>query len=377
MIVLVFILFISSYILARNLRNRNILFLGMVLVLFSLYAITHYAVNSADYNFLKTVLYNHLTPLYLLAGPCYLFFIKFTLSSKAKFKGRDVFHLLPFLIQLVAISAYIILPWDEKYRLVNSIYWKPTIQADIEVNLFFNSTFNHNFRLSHILLYIIWSISLVLKRRKYNANHYRKKTGTLLKLSLILLSIVLCYYIHVLLIVFKGTYHTNLIQIIIYIDIILLLLLIIQFAKFPELYLSDKKIKPSYLDASPFSKSKALKPEITIKADDEEKIRLRIEQLKKNKKFFVNPKNNFQNFSEHIKYPDHIIRHYLKAHNTSYNDLKNKVRIEVAKELLQETKLKYNLDYIAEKSGFNSRSNFYSIFKKYEKCTPRNYLDKI
>lgn len=133
-------------------------------------------------------------------------------------------------------------------------------------------------------------------------------------------------------------------------------------------------MKSSYLVASPFIEQSDSFNNLTISKKNIEIIQDRIQKLVDQRTFFIDPKNNFQEFSNQIRYPDYIIRHVLKSKGTSYIDLKNNVRISVAKELLNKTKLTYNLDYIAEKSGFNSRSNFYNIFKKYEKCTPGEYL---
>ena len=63
-------------------------------------------------------------------------------------------------------------------------------------------------------------------------------------------SVVVLYYVHILLILTNGTYHSFLIKIIINIDIFLLFLLVLEFIKAPELYLSLKKMQGTPIQLS-------------------------------------------------------------------------------------------------------------------------------
>ena len=357
----------SIYIFIKNHNHKNIKFLSTTISLFVIYAIAHNAVNSEGYNILKTVLFNHLTPLYLLAGPSFYFFIKTSVENNFNFKRRDLIHLIPFIIQCIGISEYMALPWTEKIDLVTNFYLNPESQSEIITNIFFAPEANYIIRFFHIMAYFSFSFFTLMK--KENSGMIK----TLKRVTLILVTILILYYIHILLIITKGVYNTFLIKSIITIDVILLFVLILEFLGSPELYLNSQIIRNKYLKESPYIKKTDV---ISINETDRKELNRRIKQLKRNSSFFLNSKNNFRNFATTINYPDHIIREYLKSKNTSFIDIKNKVRLSVAKNILNETKLTYNLDYIAEKSGFNSRSNFYSIFKKYEKCTPRGYLNK-
>ena len=372
--ILFLIIIFSFYVFIKNIKNTKLLFLSITLLTFSIYAIAHLSVNSEGYSFLKTLLYNHLTPFYLLAGPSYYFFVRMSLDSEFNLSYKNSIHLLPFAIQLVGIVPYILIPWEEKYRLVNAIFLNPELQNGLNTNTFFPPLFNYFLRLFHLLFYIIWAMILLKKNNIETVEANSKKIKTLFRISLIFIGIIIFYYLHIGLILYSGSFTSRGVNIIIYIDLILLVLLLTQFIKHPELYIHKKKMKSSYLVASPFIEQSDSFNNLTISKKNIEIIQDRIQKLVDQRTFFIDPKNNFQEFSNQIRYPDYIIRHVLKSKGTSYIDLKNNVRISVAKELLNKTKLTYNLDYIAEKSGFNSRSNFYNIFKKHEKCTPREYL---
>lgn len=359
-------LIFAIYIFVKNHKRLNVRLLTTSLSIFIIYAIAHNAVNSEEYTLLKTLLFNHFTPFYLLAGPSFYFFIKSTIDKNFKLKKSDLLHLIPFIIQIIGISEYSIMPWDKKVDLVTNFFLNPEMQSKIKVNIFFASETNYIIRFFHLITYFIGSLILL-------KNETNKKTKTLKRVTIIIISMIVLYYIHILLILSNGIYNSIFIKVIINLDILLLFALVLEFIKAPELYLNSKKIKKAHLVESPYVKDSKNN---FLNDSDREAIAEKIDQIKQDEAFFINPKNNFRDFASLINFPNHLIRAYLKTEETSYIDIKNKIRLTFAKRVLQKTKLTYNLDYVAEKSGFNSRSNFYTIFKKYEKCTPREYLKK-
>ena len=124
-------------------KNIKLTFLSFSLVIFSIYAIAHFKVNSGGYSILKKFSYNHFTPLHLLAGPSYYYFIRTSLDPKYRFSYKSLLHLLPFIIQVIGIIPYTLTPWDDKYILVNKIFLNPEIQNELNTNTFFSSIFNY------------------------------------------------------------------------------------------------------------------------------------------------------------------------------------------------------------------------------------------
>ena len=58
-------------------------------------------------------------------------------------------------------------------------------------------------------------------------------------------------------------------------------------------------------------------------------------------------------------------RNYLSDENQSFSDLKKRIRIRYAKQLIQEGYLKsYTIDSLAETIGYSSRTSFYSSYKE-------------
>jgi len=55
----------------------------------------------------------------------------------------------------------------------------------------------------------------------------------------------------------------------------------------------------------------------------------------------------------------------LSDENQSFSDLKKRIRIRYAKQLIQEGYLKsYTIDSLAETIGYSSRTSFYSSYKE-------------
>ena len=98
--------------------------------------------------------------------------------------------------------------------------------------------------------------------------------------------------------------------------------------------------------------------------------------MKKNSDLLIDPDTNFDVFANEINENKYHIRLYLKYNGLSFIKLKNEIRVkEAIKYLESEDRLK--LDYISKKSGFNSPSNFYKIFKNITGFTPSEYENKL
>ena len=69
-----------------------------------------------------------------------------------------------------------------------------------------------------------------------------------------------------------------------------------------------------------------------------------------------------------------LIKKY--AGSVNLNEYINRLRLEHAVRLLRDNRV-YTVDYIAEASGFNSRSTFYRVFQNIYGMTPSQYLDTL
>lgn len=237
-------------------------------------------------------------------------------------------------------------------------------------NLFFTTAFVYFFRSAHFIIYLVISLFFIAKEEKRQKFTDLKRLDTLKRISWALISLTVVYSIHLILEAYGNDYRDWLINLVIVTDFILFTILFVEQAQYPELLYNSKKFRRRYLRESPFiiaqSKEEYLPKEIYQAID------AKTHTLTRDKKFFSNPQSNFDSFARAIGQSKYHIRSYLKMKKTSFMTLKNQSRIEKAKELLKSQR-HYKIEYIPQKSGFDSLSNFFKIFKKSIKCTPDEY----
>ena len=84
---------------------------------------------------------------------------------------------------------------------------------------------------------------------------------------------------------------------------------------------------------------------------------------------------SFGRVSEHLHMSESSLRRRLQAENTSYQNLKDEVRCQVAIEKLLHEDVK--VADLAEYLGFTEPSSFVRSFKAWTGETPRSYRDKM
>ncbi len=95
--------------------------------------------------------------------------------------------------------------------------------------------------------------------------------------------------------------------------------------------------------------------------------------LIKDKKLFLNPNLTLDETANELKISKHILSQYLNERlGKSFTNFINEYRIEKAKELLQSPN-NYTIEGLGYDSGFNSKSSFFSTFKKITGKTPSEY----
>jgi len=357
------------YLFIKNIKNPLLAFLYLAILTILFHAIAHLSINNQGFLYVAVALFVHATPLYLLAGPSYFMFIRYSLHNH-KIKWTDGLHLIPFFIQLVAITPYLMTPLDEKLIIVQSIINEPSLQKTMSFNLFFSTEFGYFFRSAHFLTYLIFGLNTIRKEERKPRITEKKRFEALKRISWVLIFLILVYSFHIILVAYSDNYRDWLINLAILTDFILFTVLFAELARHPELLYNSKKLRRGYLKESPFisaGKSQEQLPKEIYQAID-----AKIHALAHDKKFFSNPQSNFDSFARAIGQSKYHIRSYLKMKNTSFMAMKNKSRIQMAQELLKSQR-HYKIEYIAQKSGFDSLSNFFKIFKKSNNCTPDEY----
>ncbi len=91
------------------------------------------------------------------------------------------------------------------------------------------------------------------------------------------------------------------------------------------------------------------------------------------KELFLNPNFNLEEAAKELKVTKHILSQYVnEVLGKSFSNLIKEYRIEKAKRLL-ETEKNYTIESLGYDSGFNSKSTFFTAFKKITGQTPSEY----
>ncbi len=130
-----------------------------------------------------------------------------------------------------------------------------------------------------------------------------------------------------------------------------------------------------YVKSQPETKGFSIIPMKTVKWNTKPEEAEKIISLMETEKPYLNPDLDLTRLSEHLKMnpkvTSHIINQDLK---TNFYEFVNTYRVEEFKKRLQdEDSNKFSLLGLAYECGFNSKSTFNYIFKKYTGQTPREY----
>lgn len=114
----------------------------------------------------------------------------------------------------------------------------------------------------------------------------------------------------------------------------------------------------------------------TIENSGESKTELRILEIFKEKRLFLDPELTLQEASDELLVPKYRLTQLIKAggyHN--FYAFVNEHRINFSKELLINLPNNLSMDSVVAESGFQSRSTFYRVFKETTGLTPKEYKE--
>ncbi len=121
----------------------------------------------------SVIFVNHFTPVYFLTGPALYFYVKSIVEGGVSLKKEHLLHLIPFLIQLIAISGYLFTPVQQKTEILTFLLEDPQNAIHIKFNFFFNPAGNFAFRLLSVFVYIgLSAYTLIVNRHQFKS--YRR-----------------------------------------------------------------------------------------------------------------------------------------------------------------------------------------------------------
>jgi AraC-like DNA-binding protein len=117
-------------------------------------------------------------------------------------------------------------------------------------------------------------------------------------------------------------------------------------------------------------------PTPTISDEIKQELASTITRLMDEEKLFKDSTITLMDLATRCNVPKYILTLYLnQCYGKTFPDFINWYRIEETKEMLAiPENQKYNIEVIAQRCGFKSRSAFYTAFKKQTGCTPVQFL---
>lgn len=266
----------------------------------------------------------------ILIGPfLYLYLKMYTTKNKVNWK----INVIPFLVGITILG--IVYPYVE-HRAV----WKKWIVEGIYIQWFIYILLSFKFvrpiiekikakkNLKNIdfwLLNVYFGVTLIWSA--YKIGKYTSYIVGALSFSFVL-------YLIVLLVIFKSNKATTFFQ-------------------------EKERYKNRRIDKEILEKIEKVLPKIV---DDE---------------LFLNPNITLDEMAKKINIPKHTLSQYLNEKlEKSFSIYINEYRVEKAKEFLQ-TRNNYTIENIGYESGFNSKSTFFTIFKKFTGQTPSEYQKNL
>jgi AraC-like DNA-binding protein len=116
-----------------------------------------------------------------------------------------------------------------------------------------------------------------------------------------------------------------------------------------------------------------------LSEEEKQKIVDLLGNIMQTKKLYLNPELKITDIASEVSLPrKQISRAVNEKLNDNFYNFVNRYRIGEAKRLLEDAKFnQFSIEGIARKSGFNSRSSFYTAFKNETGVTPSQFRGKV
>ncbi len=359
-------------------ENKTAIFLGAFLFLIAWYAVTHYFTSISKDPFWFAIFYGNFAFLNLAAGPLLYFYIRGTIKDTSKIRPIDALHFIPFGINLAGLTPHILSPFDDKLALANKILADFSTLGDYQIDRIVPIQLNFILRPTLILGYTCYSVYLLYRFRKRQADHqsspqYRITFRWLFAFLFITIFSTASYlyltfgffFDHQANALIKLNWATYVMTFTLFSICIFLL------------------IYPQILYGLPHFTSKSNEAfDITLEEDLEEKFSELAEQIKTHfdtEKPFLQPEFSAADLAIALDVPQHHISYcYRFIFKQGFPKMRSEYRIEFAKKLIENPENDHlSYEGIGLESGFSTRSRFYAAFQEIEGCSPGEYREKL
>lgn len=312
----------------------------------------------------------------LFYGPLIAFYTASLTGIKQRLNPKNIIHLLPGMIMIVLLLiSYIFNKNKLFYDIWNS-------ESHITLRVWY---IIHTLTLIHLFIYLVYGL-IIIHMYKGKLKSFFSQSGRiyLVWLRWLLGSTLFIWAIGGIQFYFNSFGNSEgVLQWIISLSAVLTVYAIAYFTiKQPDILCDLKqiqdiedKIQNSHsVSDIPQKNNERYKRNRLSEDEEKNNLDLLLTCVTENK-LYLEPKLNLQQLSEEVGIPAHQISMLLSIYlGQNFYDFINKYRLEeVKRRLLEENKNLDNILTIAFEAGFNSKSTFNSVFKKFEGITPSKY----
>ena len=382
------VLLISSILLISHWsQNRGIVYLVVVLLLFTIRQFTFLLMHSDAHVEVLALLLFHFDPLMFLGGPFFLYYLKSLVHGKLVVDKYLLVYAIPALIAGINTLPFFSYPFAEKVAESAAIQGNYYLDGPISFStVFFPLKYQVRVGALFNLTITLFSFAYLIRLKKNGTTSLKKKVSVLINRILVVIPILVAPSLIILgyalfnspkkgeLVFRQAAFEDN--GFIFFMP----LLLPLSFFLIPSWLYTDlegvhavDKIR-AYLkglwqrEAVPTAAAPA------EKSADLERIIAYIEMEKP----YVQVDFSLHDLSQALNIPHiRVSNCFNKELNTSFPAYRNKLRVAHAISLLRRgAHLNTSIEGIAERSGFKSKSIFYSAFKEEYDMTPTEWMKK-
>ena len=370
-VLIVFQLLFLSFILLTQTKGKKIS--NILLGIFFLFI----CLNLLDVFFLELGVYFSVPKLAgwgsclpLLLGPFLYFYTKSVLYKNYRFTLDNCLHLIPFFI-LFASTEYFYLVQSEnaQVQILSNLreHHFPKLLTIVSSMIFIQ-----------FLLYVIFSLRQVSIYRKVSGQYFSDRKH----IDVSWLYTTLIFFISIIIIsglngIFAQTslakYYLFVFNFVILAMLIYIIRVLFKFLRTPNLFpFTEEEVALSKLPSS--LKTSHSDPENI----DTDKIVLTVKQHMQNNKPYLEPELTLEQLAAQLSLKPRLLSQIInKMLGQNFFDFINRYRIEEASRLLTNPKdKKITILEVLYEVGFNSKSSFNTLFKKYTGLTPSEFKKK-
>lgn len=297
-------------------------------------------------------------PFVFLAGPLLFLYIRGLTSREKRFERKDFLHFIPFVFCLIYLLPYYLQSRTEKIRVLSLEY----IQESFGQWYYIRSALF----ITQALVYLILIALIIIKySRKAKERNSARDRAVLFEVRFFAIATTVLWVGAIL------RYVTNLSGTNLLVPLGASLLI------YAMGYLKMREPEPQTNGKDELSVRKYEKS--TLTPERSERHLEKVLNFMEKEKPFTDGDLTIQKLAEKLSIPAHHLSQTINERlGQTFSDFINSYRVEEAKRKLLDPALRHlSVLGIAEEVGFNSKSSFNSVFKKYTDMTPSEFRNAI